>query len=84
LLFVVFFRSSLFGNLSPTPLLVKAAVHQSKEPNQAENSAVEARHRLAQQRGKKPETTASQVWAVWPDIKSALAEGQRTIQTLHQ
>jgi hypothetical protein len=56
---------------------VKAAVHQSKEPSQAENWAVEAHHRLAQQRGKKPETTAGQVWAVWPDIKSALAEGQR-------
>ena len=67
----------MFGNLSPTPFFVKAAVHQSKEPNHAENWAVEAHHRLAQQRGKKPGTTAGQVWAVWPDIKSALAEGQR-------
>jgi hypothetical protein len=71
------FCSSMFGNLSPTPLFVKAAVNQSKELNQAENWAVEVHHRLAQQRGKKPETTASQVWAVWPDIKSALADGQR-------
>ena len=52
-------------------------MHQSKEPNYAGNWAVEARHRLAQRRGKKPETKAGQVWAVWPDIKSALAEGQR-------
>src|SRR5215472_10494629 len=67
----------MFVNLSPTPFYVKAAVHQSKEPNQAENWAVEARHRLAQHRGKKPETTAGQIWTVWPDSKSALAEGQR-------
>jgi hypothetical protein len=58
-------------------------VEQSKERNQTQNWAAEARNRLAKQRGKKPETTAGQIWALWPDIKNALAEGQR-IRTIRQ
>jgi hypothetical protein len=58
-------------------------VEQSKERNQTQNWAAEARNRLAKQRGKKPDTTAGQIWALWPDIKNALAEGQR-IRTIRQ
>jgi hypothetical protein len=58
-------------------------VEQSKERNQTQNWAAEARNRLAKQRGRKPETTAGQIWALWPDIKNALAEGQR-IRTIRQ
>jgi hypothetical protein len=58
-------------------------VEQSKERNQTQNWAAEARNRLAKQRGKKPETTAGQIWALWPDIKNALAAGQR-IRTIRQ
>ena len=58
-------------------------MQQSKERNQTQNWAAEARNRLAKQRGRKPETTAGQIWALWPDIKNALAEGQR-ISTIRQ
>lgn len=36
-----------------------------------------ARRRLAAKRGKKPETKAAQIWALWPELKVALATGQR-------
>jgi hypothetical protein len=58
-------------------------VEQSKERNLTRNWVAEARNRLARQRGKKPETTAGQIWARWTDIKNALAEGQR-IRTIRQ
>lgn len=41
----------------------------------------EARSRLAQRRARKPDTKAGQLWALWPEIKAALDDGQsvRTI-----
>jgi hypothetical protein len=36
----------------------------------------ETRRRLAQRRGKKPETKAGQIRALWPEIRAALADGQ--------
>lgn len=41
------------------------------------NWATDARRRLAETRGKKPETKAGQIWALWPEIKLAIADGQR-------
>jgi hypothetical protein len=42
----------------------------------ADNWIPETRNRLAQRRTKKPDTKAGQIWAVWPEIKAALDEGQ--------
>jgi hypothetical protein len=41
----------------------------------------ETRSRLAQRRARKPDTKAGQLWALWPEIKAALDDGQsvRTI-----
>src|ERR1039457_4279620 len=36
----------------------------------------ETRHRLAQRRGKKPATKAGQIRALWPEIQTAIADGQ--------
>jgi len=42
----------------------------------AENWIPEIRNLLAQRRAKKPDTKAGQIWALWPEIKAALADGQ--------
>jgi hypothetical protein len=42
----------------------------------ADNWIPETRNRLAQRRAKKPDTKAGQIWAVWPEIKAALEDGQ--------
>ena len=34
------------------------------------------RNRLAQRRAKKPDTKAGQIWALWPEIRAALDDGQ--------
>jgi hypothetical protein len=48
-----------------------------REPEKlSENWINDARRRLADWRGKKPETKAGQIWALWPEIKAALADGQ--------
>lgn len=36
----------------------------------------DARRRLASWRGKKPETKSGQIWALWPEIKLAVEDGQ--------
>ena len=36
----------------------------------------ETRSRLAQRRARKPDSNAGQLWALWPEIKAALDEGQ--------
>jgi hypothetical protein len=36
----------------------------------------ETRSRLAQRRARKPDTKAGQLWALWPEIKAALEDGQ--------
>ncbi len=41
-----------------------------------DNWIPETRNRLARRRAKKPDTKAGQLWALWPEIKAALAEGQ--------
>lgn len=41
-----------------------------------ENWIPETRNRLAQRRAKKPDTKAGQIWALWPEIKAALDDGQ--------
>ena len=47
-----------------------------------DNWIPETRSRLAQRRAGKPTTKAGQFWALWPEIKAALDQGQsiRTIQ----
>lgn len=48
-----------------------------REPeDSSENWINDARRRLADWRGKKPETKAGQIWALWPEIKAALGDGQ--------
>jgi hypothetical protein len=41
-----------------------------------DNWIPETRNRLAQRRAKKPDTKSGQIWALWPEIKAALADGQ--------
>ena len=41
-----------------------------------DNWIPETRTRLARRRARKPDTKAGQLWALWPEIKAALAEGQ--------
>jgi hypothetical protein len=36
----------------------------------------ETKRRLAQRRGKKPDTKSGQIRALWPEIQAAIAEGQ--------
>lgn len=48
-----------------------------REPEKpSENWINDARRRLADWRGKKPETKAGQIRALWPELKAALADGQ--------
>ena len=49
--------------------------------SQSENWITDVRRRLAERREKKPETKAGQIWALWPEIKAALADGQ-TIKSI--
>ena len=42
----------------------------------ADNWIAETRNRLAERRAKKPDTKAGQIWALWPEIKAALNDGQ--------
>ena len=42
----------------------------------AEDWIPETRNRLAQKRAKKPDTKAGQIWALWPEIRAALDDGQ--------
>jgi len=44
--------------------------------NLPDNWIPETRNRLARRRARKPHTKAGQLWALWPEIKAALAEGQ--------
>jgi hypothetical protein len=44
--------------------------------NHYENWITDVRRRLAERRDRKPETKGGQIWAVWPEIKAALADGQ--------
>jgi hypothetical protein len=53
----------------------------SSHQHQSENWINEARCRLANIRGKKPETKTGQIWALWPEIKAAIEDGQ-SIKTI--
>lgn len=53
----------------------------SSHQDQSENWINEARRRLAKSRGKKPETKASQFWALWPEVKLAIEDG-RSIKSI--
>lgn len=44
--------------------------------SQSENWITDVRRRLAERREEKPETKGGQIWALWPEIKAALASGQ--------
>lgn len=74
-------RLNLFGFISGIPLPVEAAV-SSRQQN-SENWINEARRRLADLRGKKPETKAGQIWALWPEIKAAIDDRQ-SIKSIRQ
>ena len=49
----------------------------------ADNWIPDTRNRLAQRRAKKPDTKAGQLWALWPEIKAALEDGQ-SFKSIHQ
>ncbi len=49
--------------------------------NKSENWMTDVRRRLATRREEKPETKGGQIWALWPEIKAALADGQ-TIKSI--
>jgi hypothetical protein len=66
----------LFGTVTLIPFLLEAAVRRREPENSSENWINDARRRLADWRGKKPETKAGQIWALWPEIKAALSDGQ--------
>ena len=77
LLFSVIFCFELFGNPSATPLFVRKLVDQPGGQHGNQNWALENRRRIASRRGKRPATKAAQIWALWPDIRIAIAEGER-------
>jgi hypothetical protein len=58
-------------------LLIEGGVKPSDDKDQHGDWITVARRRLAAKRGKKPDTKAAQIWALWPEIRLALAEGQR-------
>lgn len=49
--------------------------------SQSESWITDVRRRLAERREEKPETKGGQIWALWPEIKAALADGQ-TIKSI--
>jgi hypothetical protein len=52
-------------------------VAKSEEYTKAEQQWIaETRLRLAQRRGKKPATKSGQIRALWPEIRTAIADGQ--------
>jgi len=51
-------------------------VSRRKSESLSEDWINDARRRLAERRGKKPETKAGQIWALWPEIKAAIGDGQ--------
>jgi hypothetical protein len=52
-------------------------VAKGEEYTKAEQEwIVETRLRLAQRRGKKPATKSGQIRALWPEIRTAIADGQ--------
>src|SRR5271163_3245809 len=53
------------------------AVAKGEEYTKAEQQWIaETRLRLAQRRGKKPATKSGQIRALWPEIRTAIADGQ--------
>ena len=57
---------------------------KAKEYTKAEQQWItETKDRLAQRRGKKPATKAGQLRALWPEIRTAKAEGQ-SLATIRQ
>ena len=62
-----------FGRRVPKSLRHSLGIEQMKLPD---NWIPETRTRLARRRARKPDTKAGQLWALWPEIKAALAEGQ--------
>jgi hypothetical protein len=71
-----FIFSIVFGTVTLTPFLIEAAVKRREPENPSENWINDARRRLADWRGKKPETKAGQIWALWPEIRAAIEDGQ--------
>jgi hypothetical protein len=52
-------------------------VEKGEQHTKAEQQWItETRQRLAQRRGKKPATKAGQIRALWPEIQTAIADGQ--------
>lgn len=49
---------------------------ENHKPKGGDNWIPETRSRLAQRGAKKPDTKAGQIWALWPEIKAALENGQ--------
>ena len=55
-------------NSFPIPLVYEGKL--------TDNWIPETRNRLAQRRARKPDTKAGQIWALWPEIRAALDDGQ--------
>jgi hypothetical protein len=69
----------LFGKCPAAPFPLEGGVKPSEDKDRHGNWITEAKRRLAAKRGKKPDTKAAQIWALWPEIKLAVAEGQRLV-----
>ena len=51
-------------------------MNRRNQESQSENWITGVRRRLATRREEKPETKGGQIWALWPEIKAALEDGQ--------
>jgi hypothetical protein len=51
-------------------------MNRRNQESQPENWITGVRRRLATRREEKPETKGGQIWALWPEIKAALENGQ--------
>ena len=75
---------SKFVELCRTAAQTIDAIAKGEEYTKAEQRWItETKDRLAQRRGKKPDTKAGQLRALWPETRAAIAEGQ-SLATIRQ
>lgn len=60
----------------PNPFSLEAARSNVTTTINTQTWITDARRRLAESREKKPDTKAGQIWALWPEIRAALDDGQ--------
>jgi hypothetical protein len=73
--FAIFCRK-VFGNAFPYSFSIEGGVKPLESNHQQQDWITEARRRLAEKKREKPETKAGQIWALWPEIKAAMAADQ--------